>query len=108
MLLLAAMLPHVMGQLERRQCKKLSESSMFATSQLLWQMCLRLFICALTLFHISQKPPQTSIKLFGEPADFLFYFIYLFFLIFVFPSPFSNAILQNAHKNRVMETEPVC
>ena len=36
--------------------------SKFATSQLIRKMCFNLPFCEFTLFRISQKPPQASIK----------------------------------------------
>lgn len=80
---------------------------MFATEQLNWQMHFHLPICAIcvTLFCISPKPPQVNVVLF------------CFFRLFgwvgggggggvggVVPSPSSDVMLQNTHKNKKIET----
>jgi len=65
---------------------------MFATSEIIRQKCFHLPLFTLTFFRTSQKPPQVSVKLFSELRDFFS------------KSLVSEAILQNAHKNRVMET----
>ncbi len=71
----------------------------FATSEFILQMPFHPLLFALTLFCTSQKPPQAGIKNF-----FATYRIFFSFQILPFPSLISDVMLQNAHKNKVMET----
>lgn len=67
-------------------------------SQLIWQICSNLNL----LFFICQKPLKQALNFFF--ANWMI----ILNLILLFPSTFFPiAILQNAHKNREMETQPV-
>lgn len=70
-------------------------SSIFATSQLIRQMCSRLPISA--SLHTSQKPHQVSVK------------FYIDFYVFLhFPHPFPMRCTQNAHSpaSNIWNTPP--
>lgn len=64
---------------------------------------------AFTFFSHMSKPSWNECKnLFAKYIiGFLLFCFDLFFKILAFPSPFSDEIYQNAHKNRMMETQPV-
>lgn len=81
LLLIPAMLPHIIGKPRGRHECSCHIGSMFATTQPRQQMCFHLLICS--FLHKSKT-------------------------ILVFPSPFSNAIFQDAHKNRGMEPFYTC
>lgn len=75
------MLPHIIGKPRGRHECSCHTGSMFATTRPRQQMCFHLLICS--FLHKSKT-------------------------IRVFPSPFSDAIFQDAHKNRGMEPFYTC
>lgn len=88
--LLPAMLPHVMGKVEKCCWCKLISSAQRSLRHNFFYLCFHLTICAfMSMLAINVN-------------KLLFFFSW----ILTFPSPFSDATLQNVQITREMETQP--
>lgn len=102
LLLLLAMLPHIKRKRKRRhQCKQPSRE--YRARRVTTYSASALPSASLSIYSFSRtskKTSQTSVKTSQRNRSFFSRFLAL-------PSPLSNTILQNRHKNREMEPQPL-